>query len=25
MDKHPNSTLKSIISSTGGNYSFGLN
>jgi hypothetical protein len=25
MDQHPNSTLKSIISSTGGNYSFGLN
>lgn len=25
MDKHPNSELKSIISSTGGNYSFGLN
>lgn len=25
MDKHPNSMLKSIISSTGGNYSFGLN
>lgn len=25
MDKHPNSMLKSIISSTDGNYSFGLN
>ena len=25
MDKHPNSKLKSIISSTGGSYSFGLN
>lgn len=25
MDKHPNSMLKSIISSSGGNYSFGLN
>jgi len=25
MDKHPNSTLKSIISSTGGSYSIGLN
>jgi hypothetical protein len=25
MDKHPNSMLKSIISSTGGSYSFGLN
>ena len=25
MDKHPNSTLRSIISSTGGSYSIGLN